>query len=151
MTDDGEDQRVKGSGRREYDDANEKLDAHIRENDRRLRRFFVGAIVAFSIIGLACTASLIGFGIVLVELTDTRKDFTRSVCTAQNSRHDETVKTFNEAKEDAIKKHPEQKQAIDESVEANVRIINALVPIQDCEYLVDLSVGDATPTPAKTP
>lgn len=147
MTEDDKDQRKQGSGRREYDEANERLDEHIHENDQRLRRFFIGAIVAFAIIGIACTVSLIGFGVVLAQLKDTRRDFTRSLCESQNYRHAQTVLKFKEAQIVLAKKHPEQVKAIQESVDENLKIIDALVPLQDCEYLVKLSVGEVTPTP----
>lgn len=159
MTEDGKDQRVKSSGRREYDSANEKLDAHIEENDRRLRRFFIGAMIAFSIIGLACTISLIGFKITLDEIQDTRKDFVRSNCISQNEQHDNTYKALQAAAQHDITQAENDETTSQGKVTADeirsrrdvtLGLIDALRPKQDCEYLVKLSTGEATPTPVAT-
>lgn len=135
-----------------YASLEKRVEECFEELGDRISRWLTRGLIIVSIIGSACTVALVGFGILLGQLRDTRKDFTRAVCESQNARHRDTISTFNTAKKDAIKKHPEQKQAINENVEANLKIIDALVPIQNCEYLVKLSVGDATPTPpAKTP
>lgn len=155
MNEDNEDKR--GSvGRREYDDANAKLDAHIQENDARLRRFFIGALIAFSIIGLACTGSLIGFGIVLhaqqqtadqlTELVEQNKQFTADIqkqrrssiiegCSTQNARHDGALKALTEGSD------LDQKNAPDEATRAEIRrrrdvtiaLLDALAPVEDCQ------------------
>lgn len=156
MTEDGKDQRVEGSGRRDYDDANAKLDAHIKENDARLRKFFVGALIAFSIIGLAVTAALIGFGIVLREQQNTadqlatlvkqnqqfaidiqkqRKDSIIESCEAQNARHDGSVKALKAGSDIDIEnaKTEAAKNEIARRRDVTIALLDALAPVENCE------------------
>lgn len=148
------------SGRREYDDANKALQAHIEHNDRRLRKFFIGALIAFSVIGLATTVALIGFSSVLHEQQKTqnqlkalvvqnkkfandiqqqRVDFTRSNCETVNTRHDTTTKAFHKAAQQDVKNakklglNPDEvrrREAVTQS------IVDLLQPKQDCAALV---------------
>jgi len=62
-----DDQRKSSGGRREYDDPNKALNEHIVANDKRLTRFFRGAIIAFAFIGVLTSVALVGFGVVLKE------------------------------------------------------------------------------------
>jgi hypothetical protein len=154
----GRDKRV-SAGRREYDDANAALDAHIKANDERLRRFFIGGLIAFGIIGLACTVALIGFGITLNEIKDTRTDFVRSNCESQNEQHDNTYKTLQAAAAHDIaqaEKGGSTSQGkvtvaeIQSRRDVTLGLIDALRPKQDCDYLVKLSNGEISVTPVAT-
>lgn len=155
MTEDDKDQRKK-AGRREYDDANLALDEHIKENDRRLRKFFIGAIIAFSIIGLACTVALLGFKITLNEIQDTRTDFVRSNCVSQNEQHDQSVDALTAAANHDIEQAKQNQDTsqgkvsvaeIENRKAVTIGLIDALRPKQNCDYLVKLSQGEITPTP----
>lgn len=160
MTDD----HRSSSGRREYDDANKALNDHIEHNDRRLRKFFIGALMAFSIVGLATTASLIGFSIVLHDQQNTqnqlkelvkqnkqfaadiqkqRIDFTRQTCEDTNARHDKTTRSFQAAANQDIKNakklglNPDEvrrREAVTQT------IVDLLQPKQDCAALVKQTV-----------
>lgn len=164
MTEDGKDQRQRNSGRREYDDPNKALNEHIEENDRRLRRFFIGALIAFSIVGLATTVSLIGFGIVLHQQQDTsnqlkeivaankhlvsdiqrqRRESITDECTAQNARHNGAVKALNEGAAHDIAHHKElglRAGEIERRKAVTIALLDALQPVQDCQKLVRDSV-----------
>jgi hypothetical protein len=136
-----------------YADLEKRVDEHAEHVEDRLRSFFLKALIAMAVIGVTSAIGLFGFAYVLGQVKDTRKDFVRQNCTAQNKRHTDTVTAFHKAADEATAKHPEQAAAIQESVDANLAIIAALAPVQDCDYLVKLSVGDVTPTPVpeKTP
>lgn len=150
-----EDKR-ESEGRREYDDVNAALGRHIEQNNRRLRRFFIGAIIAFAIIGLACTAALIGFGIVLreqqktadqlstlvkqnqqfaIDIQKQRKDSIIESCTAQNARHDGSVEALKEGSD------LDQQNAPTEAAKAEIRrrrdvtiaLLDALAPVENCQ------------------
>lgn len=152
MTDD-----QRGSeGRRDYDDANAALGRHIEQNDRRLRKFFIGAIVAFAIIGLACTASLIGFGVVLNDQQKTanqlavlvtqnkkfaddiqkqRKDSIIEGCKAQNARHDGSVKALMEGSDIDQENAPDEKARVEirRRRDVTIALLDALAPVEDCK------------------
>lgn len=152
MTDD-----KRGSpGRREYDDANQALDAHIKANDARLRRFFIGAMVAFSIIGLACTVALIGFGVVLreqqktsdqlailvkqnqqftIDIQKQRKDSIIEGCTAQNARHNASLKALMEGSGIDLENAPDEKARaeIRRRRDVTIALLDALAPVEDCK------------------
>lgn len=163
MTEDGKDQRVEGSGRRDYDDANAKLDAHIKENDARLRKFFIGALIAFSIIGLATTASLVGFGIVLreqqktadqlatlvkqnqqfaIDIQKQRKDSIIESCTAQNARHDGSVKALVQGSDIDQENAPTEaaRKEIRRRRDVTIALLDALAPVEDCKKKADAAV-----------
>lgn len=166
MTED-EDNR-ESAGRRNYDDANKALGRHIEANDKRLRKFFIGALIACSIIGLATAAALVGFGIVLDEQQNTadqlarivrqnkqftidiqqqRRDSILESCKAQNERHDGSV--------DALVKgsNEDQKNADSEAARKEIRrrrdvtiaLLDALAPVENCEEKVKQAVKPPTP------
>lgn len=163
MTDERRDVGLPDRRANTYEALEKHLDEHIEKIENQFSRWLKRGLVAFGIIGLACTIALIGFGITLHEVKQTRKDFTRVACESQNTRHNNTVEKFFVVAAEAIEKHPEQATAVKESTDANLALISTLQPLQDCEYLVKLSVGDIeptaspkptptkTPTPAKTP
>lgn len=130
-----------------YAELVKRVDDHAQHVEDRLRSFFLRALIAMAVIGITSAIGLFGFAYVLGQVKDTRQDFVQQNCSAQNKRHSDTINAFRAQAATLAKKHPEQATAIQESVSANLEIIDALAPVQDCAYLVKLSVGDATPTP----
>lgn len=115
--------------------------------EKRLHRFFMKALAIFAIIGLTSSIALAGFGVVLSQVKDTRRDFVRDTCRAQNQRHDATVAEFHKVAEELKKKYPSRAVEIDQSVESNLRLIDTLAPKQNCEKLSLVSIGEAKPSP----
>src|SRR3954451_25259056 len=159
------DESRKSAGRREYDDPNAALSLHIESNNRRLRKFFIGALIAYSLIGLATTGALIGFGIVLHRQQQTadqlkivvaqnkkfandiqkqRVDFTRKTCEDTNARHDTTTESFHAAAEKDVKNaeklglNPEEVRRREQVTQT---IVDLLQPKQDCEKLVQQTLN----------
>lgn len=114
-----------------YASLEERIDQHVDHIEAQLQRWIRRGLVAFSIIALACVLGLVGYGVVLREIQNQR----HSACQAQNDRHDRTVFLFHKESAAVVKKHPEQAQAIRESTAANLRIIDALTPKQNCNKL----------------
>lgn len=124
-----------------------ELNRHADRMERRLRKFIVKALIAFTVIGLTSGIALAGFGMVLAQLKDTRRDFVYDTCKAQNERHDNTIREFIKLAEDAKKKYPKQAAEIESQIEANKKLIGLLQPKQDCKKLSEVAVGDAQPPP----
>lgn len=106
-----------------------RIDDHADHIENKLQKWIRRGLIAFSIIALACTLALIGYGASLHSVQGQRHDS----CLNQNQRHDRTLALFRSAARDAIKKHPSQAADIRENIAANVSIINALAPKQDCD------------------
>jgi autonomous glycyl radical cofactor GrcA len=114
-----------------YADLERRIDDHANHIEDRLSRWLRLGLVAFAIIGVVCTISLVGFGIVLREVQNQRHE----ACTNQNGRHDRTLTLFRAAASDAIKRDPERAPEIRRSINTNVAIINALAPKQNCDVI----------------
>lgn len=130
-----------------YQELEKKLDDHAKAIEDRLSAFISKAMVAFAIIGLFSTGSLIGFGILLKqqghtadEIQQQRREAIIRNCVDQNKRHDNTIEKFQQVALAAEKKDPKQRTEIQAAVKANLTIIEALVPKQDCAELVLRSV-----------
>lgn len=165
MTDEEDQRDPSNPGRRDYDDLAKKVTVYIDKTDHRLHRFFVGAIIAFSIIGLATSASLVGFSIVLNAQKDTadqleklvesnrqfakdiqaeRRDSIARSCKQQNAR--------NKATKDALVAGSDEDQAnaANEAARAEIRrrrdvtlaLIDALAPAEDCKAAVEAAVKE---------
>lgn len=79
----------------------------------------------------------------LVQQQHSRWDATVDACLETNARHDNTINSLNEQVE---KLKPtmtaEQQKNLERNVNANIALINALVPkTPDCEALADERVG----------
>ena len=165
-----DDQRKSSGGRREYDDPNKALNEHIVANDKRLTRFFRGAIIAFAFIGILTTVALVGFGVVLNEQQDTadklealvksnqaltlqnkrfaediqqqRRDSIRDACVAQNKRHDGSVAALVKGSDEDQANAPNEdaRKEIRRRRDVTIALLDALAPVQDCEKLVKESV-----------
>lgn len=137
--------------RNTYDELVKRLDDHTVAVERRLHRFFAKALAIFAIIGITSAVALLGFGIVLDKFKDTRADYVRDSCRAQNERNKDTIKAFHEEANRLKKQFPEQAAGIDAGVRSNLRLINTLQPRQDCDRLAKVSVGEADPPPPLPP
>lgn len=76
----------------EYADLKRSIDTRADENDKRLSGFIRKTLVAFAILGIASTVSLIGFSIVLGKIQQERYDNVYQSCIQQNEQHDKTLK-----------------------------------------------------------
>jgi preprotein translocase subunit SecF len=137
-----------------YAELETKLNAHVESSRSQLHRFFNWGIAILAVVGLTTAASIFGFGIVLnqqgqqnnkiaeaqAQIQQQREDSIRSSCEDQNARHDNTVASFEQAAKSTIKKHPELAAQVHENVNTNLKIINALVPKQNCDQVVAESV-----------
>lgn len=130
-----------------YTELVKRIDDHTEAVDNRLHRFFIKALAIFVIIGLTSAISLFGFSIVLKEFANTRKDFIRTSCEAQNLRHDATISKLNQAAKRAIKRNPKFADDIRAGIADNIAIIDALAPKQDCGQLIKVAEGKSKPPP----
>lgn len=130
-----------------YEELAKKLDEHTTAVEKRLHRFFAKALAIFAIIGISSAVALFGFSIVLSEVKETRREFVRATCEAQNKRHDKTIAKFKQASKESIERNPQFADEIREGEKYNLEIIDALAPRQNCKKLSDVSVGDAKPPP----
>lgn len=108
-----------------------RIDEHVDHIEAMLQKWIRRGLIAFSIIAIGCALGLLGYGYVLRQIQNQRHE----VCQNQNNRNDQTLKLFRDAAADLIKKHPEQAVTVRESIDANVRIINALAPKQNCDKI----------------
>lgn len=149
--------------RKEYTGLEERLDTHAEVLEKRLSRFIIKALLAFAAIGLLTAVALFGFGLVLdkqsstadrltavveanrqtaIEIQNQRKDSIRSACELTNKRHNDTTKALiigagadiNSRKTEAGKKEVRRRRDV------TLGLINALVPKQNCDALVERSV-----------
>jgi hypothetical protein len=125
----------------------EHVDEHVDKIERRLSKWLKRGLIAFGLIALACTVSLVGFGIVLDQIQETRKEFVRTACEAQNKRNKEILAKFRKESNEAIKRNPEFADEIRAGRKGNEDIINAIAPRQDCDKLSEVAVGEAEPPP----
>lgn len=135
-----------------YEELEKKLDSHIEVIEKKFDRWFRRGLAIVALIGLCCAGALVGVYIVLGELTNTREEFTRSQCEAQNKHNTDTSGQLTVlAQIDEKKRKTEAgKTEVRRRRDVTLALIDALAPVRDCEYLVKLSVGDATPTPVPT-
>lgn len=117
--------------------------------EKRFHNWFLTGMVAFVILGLSCAGAAFGFGYVLDKIQKQRESFIHDNCDAQNQRNTDTINELtaatNNARNEATSKA--EKDRIDHSLEASIAIINALVPVQDCDRLVQVARGEAEAPP----
>lgn len=130
-----------------YKELEEKLDSHVAELESRFAKFMRGALVAFAIIGLMSSASIVAFGFLLKEqglqadeIQQQRRETILRSCNEQNRRHDDTLREFHILAKKAAKKHPEQAARIKEAVKGNLRLIESLVPKRPCAQIAAQAV-----------
>lgn len=84
---------------------------------------------------LVLTISVLGWlkvGGVAQDIQDSRLE----VCEDTNDRHDSSDRTLNEILDAAAARHPERQRQIDQSRVTTALLINALVPVRDCEEAI---------------
>jgi hypothetical protein len=125
----------------------EYVNGYIRRIENRLSKWIFRGLIAFGFIALVCTASLVGFGVLLNQIQETRKNFIITNCTAQNLRHDKSFEQYHAATESAIKRSPQFAKQIKDGRADTENILNALVPKQNCKQLAKVALGQAKPPP----
>jgi hypothetical protein len=139
-----------------YRELERKLNEHAQTIEDKFHRWFVRGLVAFAVIAVACVSALVGFGIVqsnqgnlIQQVKNTRRSFVRDSCRAQNKRHDKTQRILLRAAQRAEDKAPtlHSRMRIRNNTEVSIALIDALAPVQDCNRLAQVSVGDAKPPP----
>jgi DNA-binding Lrp family transcriptional regulator len=119
--------------RRGYEELAEELDKHVAEIERRFQKWFRAGLIIITVIGLSSAVALFGMGYAIREVQQQR----REVCENQNTRHDNAVKQFRREAAILLKRNPERARAIRINIEANLRILDALIPVQDCDKTVE--------------
>ena len=136
-----------------YEALERRLDLHIQAIEDRFQRWFIRGLVAFAIIALCSTAALVGFGLNLNQIKDNRRLFVRSYCETTNARHESATTALTVGSNEDIAKAPNEAAAneIRRRRDVTLALIDAIAPVEDCEFLVDLALGDAAPTPSPVP
>lgn len=157
----------RSSGRRDYDDLAEKVGLYTENTEKRLSRFFKGAIIALSIIGLATTGALVGFGIVLdaqqntadqlEKLVDSNQKFAKDIqdqrresiitgCRTQNARNEATKEALTSGSDQDIRNAPteEAKDEVRRRRDVTLALIDALAPADNCEEAAKRAVKPPT-------
>lgn len=103
--------------------------------EERIETWISRGLIAFSIIGLACALSLVGFGIVLSNQSDTtqkiqtqRYQVLLTNCLDQNERHNNVVQRIDDAV--SVIPPPERERAEEKSKPFRL-ILDAAVPYRD--------------------
>lgn len=140
--------------RKGYKELFEMLTEHTARIELRVSRFIFRGSIGFAVIGVSSAVALAGFGIVLREqqdqtdqIKDTRETVTRTVCEDTNDRNRNTSKRIIELSDEAMKKLKTEAEREDAKIrrDSTLGLIDALVPVQDCDYLVDLALGKVKP------
>lgn len=159
MNDDRRELALPDRRKNTYEQLEERLDTHIGEIEKQFSRWFVRGLIAFAIIGIACAVSLVGFGIVLNEVSDTadqvqaqtaankataaqiqqqRQDSIKTECERTNKRHDgaESALVQGSNQDQANAKDAAARKEIRRRRDVTLALLDALAPHQDCEALV---------------
>lgn len=86
--------------------------------------------IAIAVIGWVKVSGLID------DVQQNRVEFITQECLDVNQRHDNTVDALNALLDKALEKHPERASQIEQSRESTILLIDALVPVRDCEERV---------------
>lgn len=108
--------------------------------DRVVQRSKIAEILAIVAVFVSLTTSLSVWKVNdrgLDRINDSRAEVTYTSCLGQNQRNKNTVKALDKQIEKAKKTaSPEQLARLKASRDFTVLLINALVPVQDCEQIV---------------
>lgn len=137
---------------RGYEKLEKKLDNHANGIENRFHRWFVGGLIAFALMGLACSGSLIGFGILLTEqgnltnkIQQQRYDSLLETCENQNTRHDDVIKKIDDAVAE-VPPPPARQRRAKESAKPFKLILEAAVPhTKDCRAYAHNRVTGGSP------
>lgn len=126
-----------------------ELEQHATRIENRLHRFFVKALVAIAVIGMTSALALAGFALVLSQIKETRKDFVRDSCGAQNTRNHNVTQFIDGVAQDQLKhaKTSAERKAIAKALGQWHVLIGLQAPLQNCEHLAKVAVGEADPSP----
>lgn len=132
----------------EFNALDQKIDERFDILSDRIGRWIKKSGISLIIIGIACAIAILAFGIVLrregnnaAEIQHQRRDSIARTCKDQNKRHDDTVIEFNRLADRAAVRNPKMAEQIHDNVKANLRIIDAIAPKQDCVHLVTLALA----------
>jgi formaldehyde-activating enzyme involved in methanogenesis len=104
------------------------------------RRLFEAIVAAALVVLFVGGALLIARTYTLAEdIQQNRVSFIRDECEDVNQRHDNTIAALDAVLKQAIEDHPERAERIEESRTSTVLLINALVPVRDCDERVQLA------------
>lgn len=125
---------------RGYQELERKIDDYANEIENRFHKWLLGGIIAFAVIGLACTTSLVGFGVLLTnqgnathEIQQQRYTAVLDSCLDQNVRHDNVIAAIDEAVAQTPKANRKRAK---ESAGPFKLILEAAVPYtMDCRAL----------------
>lgn len=130
-----------------YEALEKRLDHHLEVLEDRFEMWFRRGLIAFAIIGIACAASIAGFGYLLHQATET----SLRACTNRNVRHDNAVTALMAGS------NQDQANAPSEDVRTEIRrrrdvtlgIIDGISPKVDCKHpgKVALLKPQITPPP----
>lgn len=174
MTDERRQMNLPDRRKNTYEDLETKLDGHISQIEMQFKRWFLRGLVAFAVIAVTSGVALIGFGIVLNEQQKTsdqlevlveqnehfaldiqqqRRDTILAECEMTNARNKATQTALKQGSDQDIANAPTQaaKQEIMRRRDVTVALINAVLPVQDCQSLVKAAVPSPSPTPTPTP
>lgn len=77
----------------------------------------------------------------LRQVQESREQSVTTTCSAQNRRHDKTINALNAFVKQFKKTHPQltpkERAEVDQGINGNVSLINALAPKQNCASLVE--------------
>jgi len=136
-----------------YEELEKKLDEHISAIETKFDSWFRRGLVIVAFIGLCCAAALGGVYIVLGEVQNTRTEFIRTQCESQNKHNRDTSAqlTALALQDEQHRKTQAGKDEVRRRRDVTLSLIDALAPEQNCDYLVKLATGEASPTPVPTP
>jgi hypothetical protein len=136
-----------------YEALEKKLDGHISAIEEKFDRWFRRGLIIMAFIGLCCAAAIGGTWIALGEIQDTREEFVRSQCESQNKHNKDTSAQLIglAALDEKRRKTEAGKEEVRNRRDVTLALIEALAPKQDCDFLVRVASGKATPTPEPSP
>lgn len=97
----------------------------------------VGAFIAVTLAFVVVAVLLTNQG---NEIQRERREAVIRNCQDQNQRHDATISELDKLAAKIIRQHPDKAKQIQQSIQENVLLINALVPKHNCEALADAAV-----------
>lgn len=144
-----EENRIIDRRRNGYEEVVRKLDEHAAHIEERFRRWFIVGLVAFSIIAVSSGVALIGYGLVLRSQADftrdiqqQRREATLASCTETNDRNKDTKEALKAGsnQDQANSEDTISKEEIQRRTAVTLALIDALVPVRDCDKLVSRTV-----------
>ncbi len=124
-----------------FSDEQSKLLATKIIDERRPWRVEVLAVALVTII--IAVGGWLKLGSVVDEIQDSRESITRSNCEDQNMRNATTLRQLDAVLDQAVQADPRSAEEVDRSRVSTAALINALVPVRDCDHVVaQVEVGN---------